>query len=265
MLRLFGLVVLSISHMTSAALAAWPDRPITIIVPFAAGGATDVVSRVMADYMRKTLGQPVLVENFGGAGGTIGTGRVANAPADGYTLLMGSLGTQVASVGLYPKLRYDPKKDFAPVIKVVATPMVVSVRKDLPVKDFREFLVYLKQNSSKLNFASGGVGAQSHLLCLYLSYLTNTTPTHVSYRGSGPAMNALMAQDVDFSCDQALGVMPYVGSGIIKPLAVAREKRFAMTPDIPTASEEGLPEFKGDGWLALFAPRDNACGSCGKD
>lgn len=250
-----GLIACFISAMVTTASAAWPERQITIIVPFAAGGATDVIARLMGEHMRVTLGQPVVVENIGGAGGTIGSTRVAKASPDGYMLLMGSLGTNVASVGLYPKLQYNPTTDFEPVIMAVLTPMVVSVRKDLQVKNFREFQDLLKSGGSKLNFGSGGVGAQSHLLCLYLAQLTGATPTHVPYRGSGPAMNALLAQDVDFTCDQAVGVLPHVATGGVKPLAVARNKRISVMPNVPAASEQGLAEFQADGWIALFAPK----------
>jgi tripartite-type tricarboxylate transporter receptor subunit TctC len=246
-------VIACTSHV---AVAAWPEKPISIVVPFAAGGATDVTARVLGQHMATTLGQPVVVENVAGAGGTVGAGKVARASPDGYTLLMGSLGPQVAAVGLYAKLSYEPRKDFEPVIMAALTPMVVSVRKDLPVNDFRSFVQYLRQNGSKTNFASGGAGAQSHLLCLYLAQLTGSTPTHVPYRGSGPAMNALLAQEVDFTCDQAIGVLPHTKSGGIKPLAVARSTRISVMPNLPSAAEQGLPTFDADGWLALFAPKD---------
>lgn len=250
------LVAVAFAWTAQVASAAWPERPISIVVPFAAGGATDVTARVLGQHMATTLGQPVVVENQAGAGGTVGAGRVAKANPDGYTLLMGSLGPQVAAVGLYPKLAYEPRKDFEPVIMAALTPMVVSVRKDLPVNDFRGFVQYLRQNGSKTNFASGGSGAQSHLLCLYLAQLTETTPTHVPYRGSGPAMNALLAQEVDFTCDQAIGVLPHAKSGGIKPLAVARSTRISVLPNLPSAAEQGLPAFDADGWLALFAPKN---------
>lgn len=249
------LCALTLTMSATVSLAAWPDKPVSIVVPFAAGGATDIVARVVGQNMAKTLGQPVVVENIAGAGGTVGTAKVARAAPDGYTLLMGSLGPNVASLGLYSKLAYDPRKDFEPVIKVVLTPMVVSVRKDLPVQDFRQFVTYLKERGAQVNFASGGVGAQSHLLCLYLAQLTNTTPTHIPYRGSGPAMNALLAQEVDFTCDQAVGVLPHISNGTLKALAVARSKRIDVMPTVPAASEQGLPEFNADGWLALFAPK----------
>ncbi len=237
-----------------SAAADFPERAITIVVPFAPGGATDVVARVMASQMALTLKQPVVIENLPGAGGTVGSNKVAKAKPDGYTLLMGSLGTQVASVGLYPKLPYDPKKDFEPVMNVVFTPMVISVRKGLPVKDFKEFVAMLKDKGASLNFGSGGAGSQSHLLCMYLAQITGTNPTHVPYRGSGPAMAALLAQEVDFTCDQTIGVMPYIATGAVKPLAVARRTRVAVMPTVPTSAEEGLPAFDADGWISLFAP-----------
>jgi tripartite-type tricarboxylate transporter receptor subunit TctC len=145
------------------------------------------VARIFADHMSRTLGQQIVVENVTGAGGTIGATRVAKAAPDGYTLLMGNLGTQAASVGLYPNLAYDPRSDFEPIMNAAATPMVVAAKKDLPVKDFREFVALLKANGAKMNYGTGGVGATSHLTCLFLSSLLDVNPQHVPFRGSGPA------------------------------------------------------------------------------
>ncbi len=166
--------------------SAFPEKPVTFIVPFAAGGSTDVVARIMADHMSRTLGQQIVIETVVGAGGTIGTARVAKAAPDGYTVVVGSLGPNVAATAMYASLPYDPIRDFEPVIMSVQQPMVVITRKDLPVATFREFVSYLKVNASKLNYGSGGVGAQSHLTCAYLSELTGTTPQHVPFRGSAP-------------------------------------------------------------------------------
>jgi tripartite-type tricarboxylate transporter receptor subunit TctC len=182
-------------------LAVYPERPITLVVPFAAGGPTDIISRLMAEPMSRALGQQVIVENVVGAGGTVGVTRVAKAPPDGYMLLMGNLGTQAASVGLYPNLAYDPRTDFEPIMNTGGTPMIVAAKKDLPVKDFREFIAYLKKNDSKVNYGTGGVGATSHLTCLFLDALLNVKPQHIPFRGSGPALNALLGGQVDYVCD----------------------------------------------------------------
>jgi tripartite-type tricarboxylate transporter receptor subunit TctC len=205
--------------------------------------------------MSRILGQQVLVENVVGAGGTIGVTRVARAAPDGYTLLMGNLGTQAASVGLYPKLAYDPKTDFEPILNTGGTPMVVAGKPDLPVKDFREFVTYVKANAAKLNYGTGGVGATSHLTCLFLDSLLGVKPTHVPFRGSGPALNALLGSQVDYVCDQTVGVVPSIQGDKIKGLVVAVPKRLPAIPNVPTSTEQGLPEFQAVGWNALFAPK----------
>lgn len=241
--------------LAGQALAAYPERPITIVVPFAAGGATDVIARIFADHMGRTLGQQLVIENVTGAGGTIAATRVARATPDGYTLLMGNLGTQAASVGLYPNLAYDPRTDFAPIMNAAATPMIVAAKKDLPVKDFREFVTYVKANGSKLNYGTGGVGATSHLTCLFLNALLETNVQHVPFRGSGPALNALLAGQIDYVCDQTVGIVPQVQAGQVKGLVVAVRNRIPVIPDVPTSAEQGLPRFEASGWNALFAPK----------
>lgn len=163
-----GIALIALTRLASA---AFPEKPITIIVPFAAGGSTDVVSRILGERMSRTLGQPVVIDTIVGAGGTVGTARAARAAADGYTLLTGSLGPNVAAVAMYKSLPYDPLKDFEPVSMTVLQPMVVIVRRDLPVATFKEFVAYLKEHGEKLNYGSGGVGAQSHLTCAYLNFV----------------------------------------------------------------------------------------------
>lgn len=244
-------VTASVAH----AQTNYPARPITLVVPFAAGGATDVISRVVADHMGRTLGQQVVIENVTGAGGTIGVTRVAKSAPDGYTILMGNLGTQAASVGLYPKLAYDPRTDFEPIMNAAATPMLVVAKKDLPVKDFKEFITYLKANAAKMNYGTGGVGATSHLTCLFLDTLLGVKPQHVPFRGSGPALNAILSGEIDYVCDQTVGVVPQVQAKEVKGLVVAVKTRVPILPDVPTTAEQGLPEFQATGWNALFAPK----------
>jgi tripartite-type tricarboxylate transporter receptor subunit TctC len=214
-----------------------------------------VVARLMADHMSRTLGQQLVVENVTGAGGTVGAGRVAKAAPDGYTLLMGNLGTQAASVGLYPKLPYDPRIDFEPIMNSASTPMLVVAKKDLPVKDFREFVAYLKANAPKMNYGTGGVGATSHLTCLFLDSLLGVKPQHVPFRGSGPALNALLGGQVDYVCDQTVAMVPTVQAKQANGLVVAVPKRLSVVPDVPTSAEQGLPQFQATGWNALFAPK----------
>jgi tripartite-type tricarboxylate transporter receptor subunit TctC len=240
---------------SGAARAAYPERTITLVVPFAAGGTTDVVARIMADHMARTVGQQIVVENVTGAGGTVGATRVMRAQPDGYTLLMGNLGTQAASVGLYPNPAYDPRRDFEPIMNAAATPMVVAAKKDLSVNDFREFIALLKRDGAKMNYGTGGVGATSHLTCLFLSALLEVNPQHVPFRGSGPALNALLAGQIDYVCDQTVGIVPQVQAKEVKGLVVAVPNRVGVIPDVPTAAEQGLPQFQATGWNALFAPK----------
>ena len=253
----------------SAILAAltpatgFPDKPVTFIVPFAAGGSTDVVSRIMADHMSRTLGQQIVIETVVGAGGTIGTARVAKAAADGYTVVVGSLGPNVAATAMYTSLPYDPIRDFDPVIMSVQQPMVVITRKDLPVANFREFVSYLKANGSKLNYGSGGLGAQSHLTCAYLSELTGTTPQHVPFRGSAPSMNALIGGQIDYSCNNTTEAVPQIQADTVKPLAVAGNRKVPVLPEVPTAEEQGL-KFEAQGWQALFVPKGTPAAAVAK-
>ena len=238
-----------------SAWAAYPERTITMVVPFAAGGTTDVVARIMADHMARTLGQQIVVENVTGAGGTVGATRVMKAQPDGYTILMGNLGTQAASVGLYPNLAYDPRKDFEPVMNAAATPMVVAAKKDLPVKDFREFVALLKKNGANMNYGTGGVGSTSHLTCLFLSSILDVNPQHVPFRGSGPALNALLSGSIDYVCDQTVGIVPQVQANEVKGLVVAVPGRVPVIPNVPTATEQDLAQFQATGWNAIFAPK----------
>jgi tripartite-type tricarboxylate transporter receptor subunit TctC len=250
-----GLAATSSAMPPAEAQPAYPAKAITLVVPFAAGGTTDIVARLMADHMSRTLGHSVIVENIAGAGGTTGASRVARAAPDGYTLLMGNLGTQAASVGLYPKLSYDPRTDFEPVMNSASTPMLVVARKDLPVKDFREFVAYLKANAEKLNYGSGGVGSTSHLTCLFLDSLLGVKPQHVPFRGSGPALNALLGGQVDYVCDQTVAIVPTVQAKEGKGLVVAVKDRLPVIPDVPTSAEQDLPQFQATGWNAMFAPK----------
>ena len=254
-LILAALAVAGIAVSGAQAQGTYPQRPLTLVVPFAAGGPTDVISRIMADHMSRTLGQQVVVENVTGAGGTVGVTRVMKAAPDGYTILMGNLGTQAASVGLYPNLAYDPRTDFEPIMNAAATPMLVVAKKDLPVKDFKEFIAYVKANAAKMNYGTGGVGATSHLTCLFLDSILGVKPQHVPFRGSGPALNALLGGQIDYVCDQTVGVVPQIQAGEAKGLVVAVKNRVPVVPDVPTSAEQGLPEFQATGWNALFAPK----------
>jgi tripartite-type tricarboxylate transporter receptor subunit TctC len=258
--------LVSLSIAVTAATGLWsglasaqtyPTRPITMVVPFAAGGTTDVVARIMADHMSRTLGQQVIVENAAGAGGTVGATRVKRATPDGYTILMGNLGTQSASVGIYgDKLQYDPRTDFEPILNTGGTPMYLMVKNDFPAKTFGEFVAYVKANAGKLNYGSGGVGATSHLTCLFMHSLMGVTVTHVPFRGSGPALQALLGGQIDYVCDQSVAAVPAIQAKQVPGLVVASQKRAPQTPDVPTSVEQGLAAFQVSGWNAIFAPKD---------
>ena len=239
----------------SSARGAYPERPITMIVPFAAGGPTDVVARIVGENMSRTLGQQIVIENVAGAGGTTGITRGAQAAPDGYTIMMGHMGTHGAAPAVYPDIKYDPVKDFAPIGLAAGTPIVVVARKDFPAKDLKEFLAYLKANSEKLNEAHAGVGSVSYTTCALFNSLAGAKPTRVTYRGTGPALNDLVAGQVDYMCDQIVNLVPQIQAGTIKAYAVALPERSPALPDVPTTKEGGMPEFQVSAWNAVFAPK----------
>jgi tripartite-type tricarboxylate transporter receptor subunit TctC len=233
----------------------YPTRAITMIVPFAAGGPTDVISRIVTGHMAQTLGQAIVIENVVGAGGTTATARAARAANDGYTLITGHMGTHAAAVPLYPNLAYHPEKDFEPVSLLAGTPILILARKDFAPKDFREFVAYTKANVEKLNVAHAGIGSVSHVSCQLLNSILDIKPTGVPYNGTGPAMNALVGGQVDYMCDQIVNAVPQVNGGTIKAYAIATAERNPSLPNVPTTSEGGLPKFQAQAWNAIFAPK----------
>jgi tripartite-type tricarboxylate transporter receptor subunit TctC len=233
----------------------YPSRPVTMIVPFAAGGPTDVIARIVGEHMSRTLGQQIVVENVAGAGGTTGITRGKQATPDGYTLMMGHMGTHGAAPALYPNLRYDPTKDFEPIGLAAGTPILIVAKKDFPAGNLKEFIVKLKSDGAKLNEAHAGVGSVSHTTCTLLSSLTDTKFGRVAYRGTGPALNDLVAGQVDFGCDQIVNLVPQIQAGTIKALAIATPERSPSLPDVPTTKEAGLPEYEVSAWNAVFAPK----------
>jgi tripartite-type tricarboxylate transporter receptor subunit TctC len=233
----------------------YPSRAITMIVPFAAGGPTDVVSRIVTGHMAQTLGQSIIIENVVGAGGTTATTRAARAANDGYTLITGHMGTHAASVPLYPNLAYHPEKDFEPVALLAGTPILILARKDFPPKDLKEFMAYVKANESKVNAAHAGIGSVSHVSCQLLNSILDIKPTGVPFNGTGPAMNALVGGQVDYMCDQIVNAVPQINGGTIKAYAVATPARNPSLPDLPTTTEAGLPAFQAQAWNAIFAPK----------
>lgn len=240
---------------TGAQAQGYPTRPITMIVPFAAGGPTDVVARIVTDHMSRTLGQQIVIENVAGAGGTTGITRAAQSQPDGYTIMMGHMGTHGAAPALYPNLKYDPTKDFAPIGLAAGTPIVIVAKKDFPANDLKGFLDYLKANSDKVNMAHAGVGSVSHSTGIFFNSVVKVKPTMVAYRGTGPALNDLMANTVDFMTDQIVNVAPQIQGNNIKAFAIATPERSPVLPNVPTTKEAGLEGYEVSAWNAVFAPK----------
>jgi tripartite-type tricarboxylate transporter receptor subunit TctC len=252
-------LVLTLGLLALSAIGAqaqsYPTRAVTVVVPFAAGGPADITGRIVADIFSRHLGQQFVVENVGGAGGTTGSLRVARAAPDGTTLVSGHMGTHAAAPALYPNLGYDPEKDFEPIGLIAEQPELLTVRKDFPANNLKEFVAYAKANESKLNMGHAGVGSVSYVGCLLLNSAIGIKPTLVPFTGTAPVMNAILAGTVDYDCDPILGPLPHVLAGTAKALAVATKKRSPLLPNVPTSFEQGLPEFDCAPFYAVFAPK----------
>jgi len=253
--RAAGTLVALALTAVSAPAQDYPTRPITLIVPFAAGGPTDVISRIVGEHMSRTLGQQLVIENVVGAGGTTASTRAKRAAPDGYTLITGHMGTHGAAPALYPNLRYDPAKDFEPIGMAAGTPILIVTKKDFPANNLKEFIDYVKANGMKLNEAHAGVGSVSHTTCTLLQSIIGAKFTRVAYRGTGPALNDLVGGQVDFGCDQIVNLVPQIQSKNIKAIAIATPERSPSLPDVPTTKEAGLPEYEVSAWNAVFAPK----------
>jgi len=237
----------------AAAAQDYPTHTISIVVPFAAGGPTDTVTRLVAQSMTKTLGQTVIVENVAGAGGTIGVEKVAKAKPDGYTLLLMHIGIST-SPSLYRNLRYDPTKELDPVGLVTNVPMTVIANKDFPPKDMKELIAYVKANKDKVTYANAGVGAASHLCGMLLMTAMQTDVTTVPYKGTAPAMIDILGGQVNFMCDQTTNTTPQIKGGKVKAYAVTTKQRLKTMPDVPTVDESGLKGFEVTVWHGIWAP-----------
>jgi tripartite-type tricarboxylate transporter receptor subunit TctC len=233
----------------------YPLRPITVIVPFAAGGSSDVIARIIGEHMSRTLGQQVINENVAGAGGTTGSIRAMRSIADGYTIEIGHMGTHGAAVAYYPNLAYKPDVDFAPIGMIIEQAMMIVARKDFPAKDLKEFVSYVKANAEKLNMAHAGVGSNAFNFGVLLNTVLGVKPTLVPFTGTGPAANAMLGGQVDYMCNGIPEVGQLVHAGAIKAYAIGSPQRSPVLPDVPTAKEAGLPEFQAMPWWALFAPK----------
>jgi tripartite-type tricarboxylate transporter receptor subunit TctC len=254
-MRLSTLAAAAALALSTAAASAqdYPTGPVTVVVPFSAGGPTDTVTRLVAEPMSKELGQQIVVQNVGGAGGTLGATQVAKAPADGYTLLLHHIGMSTAP-SLYPDLAFDPVKDFAPIGLVTSVPMTIIARKDFPPNTLEELIAYVKEHKDEVTYANAGIGAASHLCGMLFMSAIGVELTTVPYQGTGPALTDLIGGQVDFMCDQTTNTTGQIKGGEVKAYAVTSPERLANLPDVPTTAEAGLPDFTLGIWHGLYAP-----------
>jgi tripartite-type tricarboxylate transporter receptor subunit TctC len=255
MKKLVLAAIITAAGMAGAAAQTYPTRSINLVVPFAAGGPTDTIARILAEGMRQALGQTVIVENITGAAGSIGVGRVARATPDGYTIGIGHWSTHVVNAAVYP-LQYDVLEDFAPISLVANNPQVVVSKTAVPAKDLKELIAWIKQNGDQVTQGTAGAGSASHIAGVYFQKLTGTTFRFVPYRGAGPVMQDMLAGHIDLNFDQAANSLPQVRAGQIRAYAVTAKTRLAAAPDIPTVDEAGVPGFYIAVWHGLWAPKN---------
>lgn len=246
---------LAAAPLGAMAQSPYPTKPITVVVPFAAGGPTDALARVLTARMGEALGQTMIVENVGGAGGTIGVNKAAKATPDGYTILFAHMGTLAVNIALYKTLPYDSQKDFEPIGLGGTNPMVLVAKKDLPAKDFKEFEAYVKANQKKAQYGMAGIGAASHLGGLMLNNMMKVDVLEIPYKGTGPALNDLVSGQFDYMVDQAVNVLPQIKAGTIKALGVSTLKRLPQLPDVPTIDEAGLKGYEVTIWNGFFVAK----------
>jgi tripartite-type tricarboxylate transporter receptor subunit TctC len=255
--RVFA-IALSLTAAGGALAQTYPTKPMTMIIPFAAGGPTDVLGRVMAQRMSEILGQQVVVENVGGAGGMTGSKRVADAAPDGYSFVLGTVGTHAQGQSLYKRPLYHAATDFTPVALIAEVPIVLIARKDLPVSNLPEFIAYAKANQSKMQYGSAGAGSATHLGCVLLNYLIGVDITHVPYRGTGPAMQDLQGGRIDYLCEVISTAKPQIDGGTVKAIAIMTKERSKALPNVPTGLEQGTPKLEAYTWNAIFLPKGAA-------
>ncbi|MBR1211502.1 tripartite tricarboxylate transporter substrate-binding protein [Bradyrhizobium sp. JYMT SZCCT0180] len=246
--------LLTLSFATAAHAQDYPKRPVTMIVPFAAGGTSDVIARVVAEEMAKSLGQPIVIENIVGAGGSIALARAARAEADGYAIAIGNAGTSAATYTIYPKLSFTPDS-FVPIAMVAKTFGIVALRKDFPAKNLQEFIAFAKKNPGKINLGHAGVGSSNFLICKSFVQAAGIDVTLVGYRGAAPALTDAIGGQIDGVCDAAASVSQAIDDKLVKAMVVGSTVRLATLPELPTSAEAGLPEFEAQGWNGLFAPK----------
>ena len=250
-------MVLAVLAGVAAPVAAqdFPNQPVTMIIPFAAGGPTDVLGRIVGARMSEVLGQQVVIENVGGAGGMTGAARVAQSAPDGYTIGLGTVGTHAQGQSLYKKPLYNAATDFTPVALIAEVPIVLIARKDFPAANLKEFVDYSKKNQDKMTFGSAGAGSATHLGCVVLNTAMGTGITHVPYRGTGPAMQDLQGGRIDFLCEVVSTAKPQIDGNTVKALAILTKQRSPALPDVATAAEQGLPDVEAYTWNAIFLPK----------
>jgi len=253
---LFGMVLAVLAGVAAPAAAQdFPNRPVTMIIPFAAGGPTDVLGRIVGARMSEVLGQQVVIENVGGAGGMTGAARVAQSAPDGYTIGLGTVGTHAQGQSLYKKPLYNAATDFTPVALIAEVPIVLIARKDFPAANLKEFVDYSKKNQDKMTFGSAGTGSATHLGCVVLNTAMGTSITHVPYRGTGPAMQDLQGGRIDFLCEVVSTAKPQIDGNTVKAIAILTKQRSPALPNVPTAAEQGLPDVEAYTWNAIFLPK----------
>jgi tripartite-type tricarboxylate transporter receptor subunit TctC len=250
-----GSLIAAILTVHPALAQTWPTRPVTLVVPFGAGGSSDVIARVVAEGLRSELGQTVIVENIGGAGGMLGASRVAKAAPDGYQFVLGNVGTHAQNQSVYRKPLYDAATDFAPVGLVADQSLVLLARKDFPADNLQEFIAYAKANQAKLQYGSSGVGGSNHLACVLFNAAAGIDVAHVPYRSGGQAMQDLIAGRLDYQCPSAPVALPQIVGKTVRGLALLRKNRSPSMPDLPSADEQGLTDFDIPSWYALFLPK----------
>lgn len=255
--RIIAVVVVLLAPLVLSAAQAqqYPSRNIVMIVPFPAGGPSDTVARIAADGMTRHLGHNVVIENVGGAGGTIGATRAAEAAPDGYTIFAASMGTVIAAPSFYPNLKYDSTRDFEPIGMSANAPAAIALKNDLPANNVKEFVEYVRKNGTNVKQAHGGVGGTSHMACLLFNKIFDLKPTLVAYRGTGPAVNDLVGGHIDYLCEQAVSMVPSIQGGKIKGIVISADERLAALPNVPGAKEAGAPDYQLNVWSAVYAPR----------
>jgi tripartite-type tricarboxylate transporter receptor subunit TctC len=254
LIRLIVCALVTACSLSAADAQDWPTRPLTFVVPFAAGGGVDVSARIQSQKMSELLGQSIVVDNMGGAAGMTGSAHVAKSVPDGYTLLMGNSGTHAYSQALYKKPLYDAVTDFTPVGLATESPRILIVRKNLPVQNQREFIAYVREHQASMQFGSAGVGSGTHLPCVLLNMAMGVHVTHVPYRGEGPAQQDLIAGRLDYMCSTIQTGALLAKQGLVKGIAVMSPKRVSIIPDLPTTGEQGLPGVEASVWDAYFLP-----------